>query len=397
MFGVLCQAKTYAVLMAGSKGFQNYRHQSDVYRFYNILTSRGMPPEDIIVLSYDDVAESKNNRFHGKVFNNQSHHDIYPGKNRIDYRLDSANAENFIRVLTGDNRNGRALKTTSNDNILIYYCDHGATGFLAVPNGPEIYADYLSAAFNKMYLNKQYKNILFIIEACYSGSVGKEINYPGILTITAAGGIQSSYSADWDNTLGTYLTNEFSRSVINYVVSSDKRVIDLINYACANTNRSHVQALGDFSVSKLPISLFFGTNTHKEQANSVISNSYISNGSPSTSLINVLKYLALRDTTYQPLLDYELNRRSTSENLFNKLNIFNGGYSYTYSVNSYACYRPAVEGFRLFCGEVDEYELPKLSIFSSLCNNYNISSILEYLKHICPKPLWKPEVLYPIK
>ena len=40
----------YAVLVAGSNGYINYRHQSDVFHAYHILLNNGMPAENIIVL-----------------------------------------------------------------------------------------------------------------------------------------------------------------------------------------------------------------------------------------------------------------------------------------------------------------------------------------------------------
>lgn len=51
-------ADNYAVLVAGSNGYGNYRHQSDVCHAYQTLLSKGYAAENIIVFSYNDVAKS---------------------------------------------------------------------------------------------------------------------------------------------------------------------------------------------------------------------------------------------------------------------------------------------------------------------------------------------------
>jgi len=50
----------YAVLVAGSNGYYNYRHQSDVCHAFHVLTdpNKGnIPAENVIVLMYDDIGK----------------------------------------------------------------------------------------------------------------------------------------------------------------------------------------------------------------------------------------------------------------------------------------------------------------------------------------------------
>ncbi|CAG2178606.1 unnamed protein product, partial [Oppiella nova] len=58
---------SWVVLVAGSNTWGNYRHQSDIYHTYQIVKSRGIPDENIIVFHYDDIANNKANPFPGKV------------------------------------------------------------------------------------------------------------------------------------------------------------------------------------------------------------------------------------------------------------------------------------------------------------------------------------------
>lgn len=47
----------WAVLVAGSKGFWNYRHQSDVAHAYKVMEKNGIPKSNIIHFAYDDIAK----------------------------------------------------------------------------------------------------------------------------------------------------------------------------------------------------------------------------------------------------------------------------------------------------------------------------------------------------
>ena len=51
--------QNWAVLVAGSNGYYNYRHQSDVCHAYQILHKNGIPDSNIIVMMYDDIANNK--------------------------------------------------------------------------------------------------------------------------------------------------------------------------------------------------------------------------------------------------------------------------------------------------------------------------------------------------
>ncbi|KAL2544966.1 Vacuolar-proCES [Forsythia ovata] len=51
----------WAVLLAGSTGYWNYRHQADLCHAYQILKKGGLKDENIIVFMYDDIAYNEEN------------------------------------------------------------------------------------------------------------------------------------------------------------------------------------------------------------------------------------------------------------------------------------------------------------------------------------------------
>ena len=422
MFSLLISAgfsARWAVLLAGSRGYNNYRHQADVFHIYSILTSRGFDKKHIITIAFDDIVDHEMNPFKGKIFSTADHHNVYPGSDSIDYKGTNATAENFLRVLLGDTRYGRALETTKDDDIFIYYNDHGAPGLLCVPsnNGPELYADQLSQTINTMYEQKRYNNIFFVIEACYSGSVGYNISSPGVFVTVAAGPQQSSYSADWDSSLQTFRTNEFTKHFTNYLLSNPaSKIIDFVNRVAIETTRSHVCAFGDFSVAQRRLSDFLmeakpiiiysqSEENSKESENSIpLSPNGAFDLRAKNSFVTFLQRRLLvasgeERNKLQNALDYEISRRKTASHTFKRIarQFESNGDTYSDldpSKIKYDCYRTAVEGFRMFCGEVDEHELPKLRIFGHICSNVSTEELLSQIRDSCPQKLWKNEDLY---
>ena len=50
------QGVNWILLVAGSSGFENYRHQADVCHAYQIVHRNGIPDERIVVMMVDDIA-----------------------------------------------------------------------------------------------------------------------------------------------------------------------------------------------------------------------------------------------------------------------------------------------------------------------------------------------------
>ena len=67
LVSTLASAQQYhsAVLVAGSAGYYNYRHQADIAHAYHILVNNGMDPENIITMMYDDIANNLLNPYPG--------------------------------------------------------------------------------------------------------------------------------------------------------------------------------------------------------------------------------------------------------------------------------------------------------------------------------------------
>uniref|UniRef100_A0A8C8ZM15 legumain n=1 Tax=Prolemur simus TaxID=1328070 RepID=A0A8C8ZM15_PROSS len=167
--------KHWVVIVAGSNGWYNYRHQADACHAYQIIHRNGIPDEQIIVMMYDDIANSEDNPTPGIVINRPNGTDVYKGVLK-DYTGEDVTPQNFLAVLRGDAKavegkgSGKVLKSGPRDHVFVYFTDHGSTGILVFPND-DLYVKDLSDTIHYMYKHKMYQKMVFYIEACESGSM----------------------------------------------------------------------------------------------------------------------------------------------------------------------------------------------------------------------------------
>lgn len=193
------QREHWAVIVAGSNGYNNYRHQADACHAYQIMRSKGIAADHIIVMAYDDVANNPQNPFPGKLFNKPTASgvegvDVYEGCN-IDYKGQDVNIANFVGVLTGT-ASGRSLKSTSEDNVFINFVDHGGPGLICFPGFvEEMHKVQLQQTLQTMSDTNMFHKLSFYLETCESGSMFEGLNIPNVYAVSAANPTQSSFGA----------------------------------------------------------------------------------------------------------------------------------------------------------------------------------------------------------
>lgn len=190
----------WALLIAGSNGWWNYRHQADVCHAYQVMLSGGLRPERIVVMIYDDIASDAQNPLPGQIFNRPDGPDVYDGV-KVDYRGAAVNAQTVLAVLEGNKSvvakkgSGKVIASGPNDRVFVFYSDHGSPGVLGMPTGPFLYADELHAAIKRKHEARGYKEMTMYVEACESGSMfegllGPELN---VYATTASNAEESSW------------------------------------------------------------------------------------------------------------------------------------------------------------------------------------------------------------
>ncbi|WP_407443672.1 C13 family peptidase [Fibrobacter sp.] len=242
----------YALLVAGSTGWNNYRHQADVLKFYNKLKSLGMDDDHIVLVIEDDLVNSEKNPYPGQLFDYEDM-SIYENV-EIDYRTSEIVPEDLISILGGERRGGldKVIRSDSSTNILVFWSGHGMVG--AMKWG----ADSLDRKFSygtmtellrKMSAEKKFRKMLWLVETCYSGSVCKafdDVAARGSMCISAANEHETSKADLYNNAMGTFMTNSFTRNLMTSIDSVRREgmpsvsMMDLYVYAVKHTIGSHV-------------------------------------------------------------------------------------------------------------------------------------------------------------
>jgi len=272
LFSVV-SAVDWAVIVAGSKSFGNYRHQADACHAYHVVHDFGIPDNRIIMMFYDDIAGYSKNPFPGQIFNKPTEKgtpgvDVYKGCKK-DYTGSQVTPTNFVKVLTGDSSApGPVLKSTSEDNVFINFVDHGGTGIIAFPSGT-MSSKMLNDALKTMHSNNMYKKLVFYLEACESGSM-----FEGLLPIdmniyatTASNAKESSwgtYCPPDDKVNGVEIKSCLGDLYsVNWMENADQvgkneSLAAQFDYVKEKTSKSHVMAYGDQSWTSEPIGNFMG-------------------------------------------------------------------------------------------------------------------------------------------
>ncbi|KAF4665762.1 hypothetical protein FOL47_004439 [Perkinsus chesapeaki] len=271
----------FAVLVAGSSGYYNYRHQADICHAHTVLKQHGIPEQNIVLFSMDDVANSPENPIPGTLFNhpdsNGKGHNVYQDC-LVDYRGEHVTVDNFEAVLTGNAsavpKGLPVLDSTEEDFVFINFVDHGEIGAVSFPN-ENLKRERFHHILKRMKELKMFKSMVIYIEACESGSMfdGDDGIPEGIFIVTAANATESSWGtycpsmADPDadmvdgRHIGTCLGDLFS---VNWMEDSElpqvegETIGDQVDKITELTTRSHVQKYGDKSVANRRVTDFQG-------------------------------------------------------------------------------------------------------------------------------------------
>ena len=229
----------YAVLVAASKGWKNYRHQADVLGMYNFLKGKGYDDDHIILIMADDIAYNEKNPLQGVVRREIGGDNLYKDL-QIDYRLGDLTLEDLKQILTCNPSEAYPLTlgSSENDNVLFFWSGHGTQQGWKWKEEEDLNADFARAMFSDM----QFRKMFAIVETCYSGAVAQECTgIPGLLLMTAANPYEPSKAAAFDDELQVYLSNTFTASILSqFTLNPRSSIYDLYLYAFEKTQGSHV-------------------------------------------------------------------------------------------------------------------------------------------------------------
>ncbi|KAH9371515.1 hypothetical protein HPB48_017502 [Haemaphysalis longicornis] len=258
------EPKLWALLVAGSNGYDNYRHQADICHAYHVLRNHGIPDEQIVVMMYDDIANNPQNPTPGVIINHPNGSNVYPGVPK-DYTGKLVTPKNFLSILQGKKvkgGSGKVIASGPNDHVFVNFADHGAPGLIAFPED-DLHAKPFVNVIKKMHKQKKFAKMVIYIEACESGSMfdGLLPSNVNVYATTAANPDESSYACYMDDYRQVYLGDVYS---VKWMEDSDREdlhketLIDQYKLVKKETTTSHVMEYGDMNLGKLPVSEFQG-------------------------------------------------------------------------------------------------------------------------------------------
>lgn len=318
------------------------------------------------------------------------------------------------------------MKSNANDNVFIFFTDHGGTGLVAFPAGPYLYVNDLNAALRKMSVSKMYKKLVFYMEACESGSMfegvlPKNLN---IYVTTASNADESSWgcycppedSVNGQN-VGSCLGDLYS---VNWMEDADKQsplmketLQEQYVVVQKLTDMSHVMQYGDLTFTNMTIGQFQGEvkpellgRTQQEilrpSAPAVPPRGVVN--SRDIKLNNLYyKYLRAEKTNLPAAhaaaaeLEAEVRHRVTSDNVFTQLAQRMGTNDNWSSllrapiatpVVSSQCVSRGNEAVQKFCGGFSDYSLQYTRTVYNVCQFHSHSNtcgdaVVDTLRELC--------------
>ncbi|CAN1333301.1 Vacuolar-processing enzyme, partial [Linum perenne] len=380
----------WAVLVAGSKGYGNYRHQADVCHAYQILRKGGLKEENIIVFMYDDIANNELNPRPGVIINHPQGDDVYAGVPK-DYTGEAVTAENLYAVIMGDKKavkggSGKVVDSKPNDHIFVYYSDHGGPGVLGMPNMPYLYAMDFIEVLKRKHAAGTYKEMVIYIEACESGSIFEGI-MPEDLNIYFITCLGDLYSVAW---MEDSETHNLKRETVD---QQYKAVKSRTSNANTYTGGSHVMEYGNNSIKSEKLYLYQGfdpatvnlpphddKNLVSERRMEVVNqrdaeilflwHMYKKSDKGSTKKAEILEEIR-RTVTHRNHLDGSINLVGTL--LFGPKNgpqlldkVRSDGLPL---VDDWGCLKSMVRAFEARCGSLTQYGMKHMRAFANVCNN----------------------------
>ena len=159
---------------------------------------------------------------------------------------------------------GKVLASGPNDDVFIYFADHGAYGIVSFPS-TFLDADTLHQTLEWMHSHQRYHQLLFYLESCESGSMFVDYlssSDMSVLAVTAANSTEPSFACFYDDHLKTFTADIFSFSWMqnSEMMNHDSEsLLQQIQFVIQKTsNYSHTSVYGSQEVESQSIGLFQG-------------------------------------------------------------------------------------------------------------------------------------------
>jgi hypothetical protein len=204
---------TKALIVAGSSGQNNYRHQADALAQYDALRSQGLDADAITLVLAGDLPS---------VRNSLEGADLSAHLDEVDVFLDDIDAPGVLALLT-------ELATAPDDNVYVFLVGHGGRdGFhvggtqpadsaedTGLPSTGVLTGEALVSTVRALRTDNRFRLMLIVTEACHGGVLGVAFDeaidkVPGVLVLTGASPFENSLGTNYDAENEVWLADEFA-------------------------------------------------------------------------------------------------------------------------------------------------------------------------------------------
>ena len=242
----------YAVLVQGSNGWSNYRHQADVLNMYQLLRKNGYDDDHIILIIDKALASDSKNPEPGVIRAEDGGKDLMAGSS-MDYDNAAVTPADISNILLGvkTEKTPVVLPKDAGQNVLLFWSGHGHNragngadelAWRDADTGRGMTADLLRQTVSQMQQQGIYRKMLVLTEPCFSEAVITTlVGIPGVLAMSSAGTYEQSFADNWSTDLGVWRCDRFSRNLVTHLTASPTTTYrDLYLYCAQHTLGSHV-------------------------------------------------------------------------------------------------------------------------------------------------------------
>lgn len=235
-----------AVIVGPSRGWHNYRHQSDALAVYTMLRKNGVPDDHIILMLYDDVPTDPQNPLRGDIHNIPNGDNLRSGAD-VDYAGRQVSAQTLKNILTG-NRSPETPVVLSGDrgtDVFVYIASHGAPGEIVFSGMQDpLTTEDFTELTQTMEREGRYRQIVYMVDTCFGESIALNATAKGLLYFTGAASSEPSLGAVYDMDIRQWLSDEFTASTL-VAISTDPDITfrDLYTTTYDKVTGSHVRML----------------------------------------------------------------------------------------------------------------------------------------------------------
>ena len=395
----LAAADNWVVIIGGSNGYGNYRHQANIAHQYHQYLDYGVKPEHIIVFDWDDAARSERNPFPGKLYNlpGDDARDYYEGL-VIDYRQKEITKQAVFNCLLGieDGSGKKVLKSTSEDRVFINYYDHGSPNYICLIN-ERIKKDELQDVLKQMHEKKMYKELVFYLEACDSATMME--GFPDDLNIYVVTSTDAAVSG-WacfcppedivhGKHIGACLSEEFGYAYMKDMDENGGKdtFAEQFEYIYNSMSKSKPKQWADMSFNNETLAEFFGVNKKIVSPSQLVNKPNVFWDTRDNNLLFLANQLARTDISSEVrkeiMKEYseEVAIRDKVDGLFKNLVSRTVGLDRwdemmkpVSRVNNPHCYYDAVDTIDQLI-PMNDYELKFFTILSNLCDATGLRSL----------------------